>query len=134
MQYCNDAYCTEDHLKWEVRHNKKFTFTKFTPTNYEKYLSADLSRKNGNAENIHCSCCCGGKGSPRHGHGHGHQVGGESVLMVVGGDNLADNQESSMEIYNRLKFIICIAEDGGDVNDVIAMMRKMMTTFNISLV
>ena len=29
------------------------------------------------------------------------QVAGESVLMVVGGDNLADNQESSLEIYNR---------------------------------
>ena len=58
--------------------------------------------------------------------------------MVVGGDNLADNQESSMEIYNRLKFIICVADDGGDEKDVIAMMmmkmRKMMTTFNISLV
>ena len=34
--------------------------------------------------------------------------------MVVGGDNLADNQESSMEIYNRLKLMICIADDGGD--------------------
>ena len=38
--------------------------------------------------------------------------------MVVGGDNLADNQESSMEIYNRFKFImICIADDGSDEND-----------------
>ena len=35
--------------------------------------------------------------------------------MVVGGDNLADNQESSMEIYNRLKFImICIDDDNCD--------------------
>ena len=23
MQYCNDAYCTEDHLKWEVILNDK---------------------------------------------------------------------------------------------------------------
>ena len=27
-------------------------------------------------------------------------------MMVVGGDNLADNQESSMEIYNRLVIIM----------------------------
>ena len=39
-------------------------------------------------------------------HNHRHKVAGESVLMVVGGDNLADNQESSMEIYNRLVIII----------------------------
>ena len=46
-------------------------------------------------------------------HHHAHpichkvvQVAGESVLMVVGGDNLADNQESSLEIYNRSGSIV----------------------------
>ena len=39
-------------------------------------------------------------------HRHDDQVAGESVLMVVGGDNLADNQESSLEIYNRFNFVI----------------------------
>ena len=28
--------------------------------------------------------------------------------MVVGGDNLADNQESSMEIYNRLMMVMMV--------------------------
>ena len=41
-------------------------------------------------------------------HNHRHKVAGESVLMVVGGDNLADNQESSMEIYNRLVMIMMV--------------------------
>ena len=39
---------------------------------------------------------------------HHHKVAGESVLMVVGGDNLADNQESSMEIYNRLMMVMMV--------------------------
>ena len=81
-----------------------------------------LSREACDAQNIYCAGCC--RGDPllpihhRHPQYEHHdflliffiimtkvsqdvQVAGESVLMVVGGDNLADNQESSLEIYNR---------------------------------
>ena len=32
---------------------------------------------------------------------HALQLQGEDIIMVVGGDNLADNEQSSFEIYNR---------------------------------
>ena len=46
-------------------------------------------------------------------------------MMVVGGDNLADNQESSMEIYNR--FIRIYGDDDDDDNGI--TMMSMSKTF-----
>ena len=108
-------------------------------------------------ENIICQMCCGKMAMPRtftalaaaevkghrhqhhhhhhhyhhnsyHRHCHDDQVGGESVLMVVGGDNLADNQESSLEIYNRLLVVIIM------IKIMIMVMMEIYNRFNFVII